>query len=557
MFRRLFALFCALAVVGALSWGATAAPISGSFTIDIVLYPQHVPLTDPASKIDLISVKFEADLILTLSVSGIDITSTTIFTFRGLEFQSFVISAVLGALTIKDTIIFSPTFFEFEELRDQFGRLRWCVQDSLPQMNAPGNTANCYYPSFGAGNFFGGLNAHIADMDFGIVRFSDIFGPGAVHPVVQNLVLARWIDPTGALGNTIRFRKKIADLSLNIAGMVLGVRALFANVDQIQTGFTLRSGMVLSLEGRTVSGVGVRGELWIGAKQGLECFGECKPLERFFNAMVTGALLDNVEEEKLFLTNLVIAGVRHDLRVEMHFDLTNWDGGVAGDDSTLPNIFQCGIDQVDNDGDGWWGEDPLNGVNDDGDAATDEDDMNVVTPLCFVQLTQSGRIAPWGLNFRTTWNFGGQLDLLSNVTSLELRMGDVAVTANLIHWTSAQNSFNVGLTNLVSTFDPPGVKLTSNITFCATQPICNAAGTAPNVHTPALTTVVSHRVSLAGSVGPLNVAAMVLWIGGVFAEFRELDVDLSFTVGPVTFVSSTILLTDVLGGQAFSMTFKF
>jgi hypothetical protein len=40
MFRRLLALTCALAVVGALSWGANAAPISGSFGIDIVFYPQ-------------------------------------------------------------------------------------------------------------------------------------------------------------------------------------------------------------------------------------------------------------------------------------------------------------------------------------------------------------------------------------------------------------------------------------------------------------------------------------------------------------------------------------
>ncbi|MCS7273930.1 MAG: hypothetical protein NZ610_00775, partial [Candidatus Bipolaricaulota bacterium] len=133
MFRRFFALLCALAVAGALSWGATAAPISGSFGIDIVFYPLHVISQDEVDKVDFITVKFEADLILTFSVSGIDITSTTVFTFRGLEFQSFVISATLGALTIRDTIVFSPTFFEFEELRDQFGRLRWCVQDSLPQ----------------------------------------------------------------------------------------------------------------------------------------------------------------------------------------------------------------------------------------------------------------------------------------------------------------------------------------------------------------------------------------------------------------------------------------
>jgi hypothetical protein len=145
MFRRLLALTCALAVVGALSWGANAAPVSGSFSLDIVFYPQA---GDPITKIDLIDVKFEADLILTLSISGLDITSTTVFTFLGVEFQSFVISATVGALTIKDTIIFSPTFFEFEELRNQYGQVRYCVESSKPSVGVVGTPASCYYPAY-------------------------------------------------------------------------------------------------------------------------------------------------------------------------------------------------------------------------------------------------------------------------------------------------------------------------------------------------------------------------------------------------------------------------
>jgi hypothetical protein len=58
-------------------------------------------------------------------------------------------------------------------------------------------------------------------------------------------------------------------------------------------------------------------------------------------------------------------------------------------------------------------------------------------------------------------------------------------------------------------------------------------------------------------VGPLNVAASAIFSGGFFGEFAELDVDLSVTVGAMTFTSSTILLTDVLGGQAFSLLVKF
>jgi hypothetical protein len=58
--------------------------------------------------------------------------------------------------------------------------------------------------------------------------------------------------------------------------------------------------------------------------------------------MVTGGGFQNLEEEKVFLNNVVIAGVRNDFRAEFHFDLR-----------------QCTIDQVDDDDDGWFGEDPV------------------------------------------------------------------------------------------------------------------------------------------------------------------------------------------------------
>ena len=534
MFRRLLVLACALAFVGALSWGANAAPVSGSFAIDIVFFPQHGRL-DPINKIDLIDMKFEADLILTLSISGLDITSTTVFTFLGLEFQSFVINATVGALTIRDTIIFSPTFFEFEELRDQYGRVRYCVNLSKPSIGVVGTPASCAFPAYP------NLVAGILDPDFGFVLFSDIF-LGGVHPIVQNLILARWIQglDNNHLNDTIRFRKKIADLSLNIAGLILNVKALFANVSPSPTGYLLRSGLVLAMEGKTVSGVGVRGELWLGAKQGFECFGECKPLERFFNQMVTGGGFNNVEEEKLFLTNVVIAGVRHDLRAEFHFELR-----------------QCTIDQVDNDGDGWFAEDPTaNGVDEDLDGSDGEDGIDVTSPLCYVELTQSGVIAPWRLSFVTRWNWNGNLDLLSNVTTFQLKAGDMSVAASFIWRATGSFSFTPGLANFVTTFDPPGLQVTSRVIFCTNLWYCDwAAGRLAN---PALLPpVVAHYLSFTGTVGPMSVAATAVFDGGLFGDFAELDVDMSVTVGAATFVVSTVLLTDMLGGLGISMSFKF
>jgi hypothetical protein len=510
MFRRLLALTCALAVVGALSWGANAAPISGSFAIDIVFYPQNV------AKVDLIDMKFEADLILTLSISGLDITSTTVFTFLGVEFQSFVISATVGALTIKDTIIFSPTFFEFEETRDQYGRKRWCLTSpSLPDLTgaepAGEPTLYCSFPAT--------ISGYITDSVFGDVYLYEIF-LGYWHPLVQNLVFARMLDENGALNNTIRFRKKIADLSLNIAGLVLNVKALFANVSTSATGYSLRSGLVLAMEGKTVSGIGVRGELWLGAKQGLECFGECKPLERFFNQMVTGNGFNNLEEEKVFLTNVVIAGVRHDFSAEFHFDLS-----------------QCTIDQVDDDDDGWFY--PYDTVG---------DSMTILSPLCYMSLTQTFVVAPWRLNVQTTWNWNGNLDLISNNTFVQLKAGDMSVLAILIWRNNGQWSFTPGLAEFVTTFDPPGLQVTSDIVFC-TNPVYCLFGVVPPV--------IAHYLSFTGTVGPMSIAAVATFDSGIFGDFAELDVDMSFSAGPVTVMVSTVLLVDQLGGAGISLSTKF
>jgi hypothetical protein len=505
MFRRLLALTCALAVVGALSWGANAAPISGSFGIDIVFYPQN------GLKVDLIDVKFEADLVLTLSISGLDITSTTVFTFLGVEFQSFVISATVGALTIKDTIIFSPTFFEFEETRDQYGRKRWCLTSpSLPTLPA---SAYCNFPTV--------ISGSLADPVFGNVPFYYMFA-GVIHPLVQNLVWARALDPTNALNNTIRFRKKIADLSLNIAGLVLNVKALFANVNTNpnSSALVLRSGLVLAMEGKTVSGVGVRGELWLGAKQGLECFGECKPIERFFNQMLTGGGFQNLEEEKVFLNNVVIAGVRHDFRAEFHFDLA-----------------QCTIDQVDDDDDGWFFPYDTTG-----------DSMTIISPLCFMSLTQTFVLAPWRLNVQATWNWNGNFDLISNITRVGLKAGDASVTGVFVWRNNGSWSFEPSISEFITTFDPPGLTVTSDIVFCTNPVYCGFGAIPP---------VIEHDLIFSGTVGPVSVAAKIVFDGGLLGNFAELDVDMGFAFEPVSITFSAVILTDVLGGIAFSMNTKF
>jgi hypothetical protein len=61
----------------------------------------------------------------------------------------------------------------------------------------------------------------------------------------------------------LTFRKKIAEVTLSIAGLTLGLRALFGNFGT-SSAPDFRAGLVLILSGQTVSGITVRSETWVG-----------------------------------------------------------------------------------------------------------------------------------------------------------------------------------------------------------------------------------------------------------------------------------------------------
>ncbi len=347
MFRRITVLACALALVaGALSWTASAAPITGSFTVDITFYPQTdctidlagniiCPDQDPIDKIDRIFVKFEADLVLTMSISGLELTSTTAFTFKGVETQIFFVKATVGAMTFENALVFAPNIMEFEEVRSGAGTRFYCLRNSAPFDYAVVFPAGCAF----------GSSAGILDPVYGYIPWALLFFVGYSEQVgpIGNLMMANFFDAVNPLvpplpsllDQPLTFRKKTVDVTLSIAGLTLGLRALFANFGTVATpSFTV--GTVLVLEGTTVSGIKVRSETWIGARQGFECFGECKPNQRLGvqNAFIfvpypaTGGIVVpdfQPEEEKLYITGLALAGTRH--AIVMEFQLR----GAAAD----------------------------------------------------------------------------------------------------------------------------------------------------------------------------------------------------------------------------------
>jgi len=379
MFRRITVLASALAllVAGALSWTAAAAPITGSFSVDIVFYPQQLcsftlidtPLNDeeddalvivcdpadPINKIDRILVKFEADLLLTISISGLELTSSTVFTFKGIETQLFWVKATVGAMVFETALVFAPNIFEFEEVRSGAGTRFYCLRRSGPVDWASVGAGNPF-PHFPIGVYPAscvfGSGAGIVDPVYGYLSWGSLFFVGYNEQIgpIANLMIGSWADTvtpkygadlnlvtgeielapvslTSLLEEPLTFRKKAAEATLSIAGLTLGLRALFANFGSVQTpDFVV--GAVLILEGTTVSGIKVRSETWVGARQGFECFGECKPSQRlgtqgafiFVPYPSTGGIVVpgfQPEEEKLYITGLRLAGLTHQIVVEM------------------------------------------------------------------------------------------------------------------------------------------------------------------------------------------------------------------------------------------------
>jgi hypothetical protein len=474
-------LMAALAVAAA-GWSlpAHAAPVSGSATLDIVFQPagpEEFYQCGPGEpcKIDKVLVKMEADLVLTLSVSGVDITSTSVFTFKGLEFQSFTFTGTVGALAFRSVLIFAPNIVEVQLVRDAFGRPRYCINASDPGGLIPPFTA-CPIPSTLLWNLL-----------------EDI-----THPVVGNLILADIFDRAGHLDPALTFRKKIAELSLSLAGLTIGLRGLFANIGSAQTP-DWNFGVVASVEGQTVSGITIRAETWIGARQGLECFGECKPLERIRGGKVETDFI--IYEEKIFIRNLKLAGITWGARLEFTF----------------------------------------------------ADAPSYLIGLSFLQLTQDFALAPFGLTVNNVINIQpdpvtNALTIVQDVFTTSVKVGDVSVRAQFVVRPAVSGAFDIYFAQLISTFDAPGVKVTDILVPCIDENVCAPLGLPDGL--------LGHSLILSTSVGDVTLDIQ-LDFSGLFRDFSQAIIEVGWKLGNVTIRSSSVINVNFLRGQKIGIELKF
>lgn len=246
-----------------------AAPVSGEIAVAIFFEP----LNPGQTKIDQINVDAETTLQLGLFISGLALSSTSVFSFQGAEFQAFEMQAGM-VISFRNVVIFAPNILEVDD--DPF----WTVQFAQPDPGLVGVSLRMF-----------------------------------IDELASPLDLAKLLAPT--LNTPLEFRKLISQMGINVYGVKFSITMLIANFG-ITNQPDMHSGFIFEAGGVTLGGAEVISQTYIGARQGWECFGECKTLERYFEGRVVPGF--EFQEEKLIIRNLTLAGVT--LGAEFAFDFT-------------------------------------------------------------------------------------------------------------------------------------------------------------------------------------------------------------------------------------------
>jgi hypothetical protein len=163
-----------------------AAPISGEITVTTFFEPVNQGQT----KIDQINVDAETTLRVSLFISGLALTSTSVFSFKGAEFQAFELIAGM-AISFRNVLIFAPNIIEVDD--DPF----WTIQFAQPDPGLVGVPLRMF-----------------------------------IDELASPLDLARLLAPT--VDDPLQFRKLISQMAINFWGVRFSVTMLIANLGTFQ-----------------------------------------------------------------------------------------------------------------------------------------------------------------------------------------------------------------------------------------------------------------------------------------------------------------------------------
>ncbi|MBI1742913.1 hypothetical protein HYR54_07580 [Candidatus Acetothermia bacterium] len=256
-------------IISGVSEKGIAAPFSGEITVDLGLEPESLG----ENKVDGFFADIESTVRLTFSFSGLDLTSLSVFSLKGLEFQALTLAASTP-ITLRNITIFAPNVLEVAD--DLF----WTVTQANPD---PGGLVGLPLRLF-------------------------------IHELASPIDLARLLGPS--LDGFSVFRKNIIEAELVFAGFLLRADALMANTGSASAP-NLHPALIVGLSGQMSTGTLIEAATYFGARQGFQCYGECKEPERFWQGRVMPDF--RIEQEKLLIRHLSVAGLIHNF--EIVFDL--------------------------------------------------------------------------------------------------------------------------------------------------------------------------------------------------------------------------------------------
>jgi hypothetical protein len=333
----------------------------------------------------------------------------------------------------------------------------------------------------------------------------------------------------GDFTDPVTFRKKVAEVTLNIAGLTLGLRALFANLGPAGTP-NFQSGLVLILSGQTVSGITVRSETWVGAWPGVECFSndlEDSPLFPACQVYLDNGIVIpgfNFNLEALTLTGVKLAGVTHNVVILMNFSGTTLIHAPTG--QSLPSTS--------------------------------------LQPS-FVEITSTGRVDPLRLTVTNRLRLFNGFTSINDRINFSITIGEASAGLYLYIFPGVTGAYNVRSTLLTLQFDAPGMTVTDWITFCNTDVGTGIDATARFFGLIGLGTIAcrrtdgirAHYIGFEGSVGDLSVAIAARSRESLIGNFDAVAINAEWNVGGITVSSQTIMYTNYLANQNFTIEVKF
>lgn len=490
MTSRLYALSAWLLVILSLVALATnAAPLNGTVSIDLIV----IPVGGGEEKISSVDIRFSGDLALQLHIGGLDLSSTSAFTFKGLEFQALTAAVDLGIAQVRDTIIFAPNLVEIQQQRNIAGLPVYCVSFSDPLLPVETDLTFPLDAGFPTCPVTPDNDLTASSLYYLIEGYTDLTTISSfVHPIFTDLTFSRIFEDAGHLDQPLSLRKKIVDLELSLDFLRIELRGLFANLGSVAIPIW-QKGFMGALEVHRDELV-IRSETWVGATPGLECFAECSLIQRFREGVIAQEFL--MVEERLFIRGVRVAGMILGAQVEFSFDSSSFS-------------------------------------------------------LHIVELTQQFAVAPLALTILNTVRIGKLtltgIQVLSQSIVAQVQLGDITARAVFNIWPTSAGIYGIKVywSRLVTVLAFPSAQLTSDIQVCQNTEICGT-----------LLSGLTHDLSLTTSVGDIMIK-ILLGFNALVMDFRQAAIDVSWQLGNVLLQGTTIVNGDALLLQMFGFMLQF